>query len=140
MKVFLDANILVSVLNKEYPLFNSTARILSLADKPTIRLYTSSSCLAIAWYFACKKSGAVVAKKKMALLGEKLYLAHNSSEDIITAATHKKIDDFEDGLQYLAALQSGCVCIVTENVKDYYFAEMPVLNAEAFLEHHAHKK
>ena len=33
MKVFVDANILVSVVNKEYPLFPYTSRILSLAGK-----------------------------------------------------------------------------------------------------------
>lgn len=32
MRIFLDANILVSVLNKEYPLFSCSARIVSLAD------------------------------------------------------------------------------------------------------------
>ena len=32
MRIFLDANILVSVLNKEYPLFTYSSRIISLAD------------------------------------------------------------------------------------------------------------
>lgn len=33
MKVFLDANVIISVLNKEYPLFTYSARILSLDCK-----------------------------------------------------------------------------------------------------------
>jgi len=32
MNIFADANILVSVINKEYPLFPLTSRILSLGD------------------------------------------------------------------------------------------------------------
>ena len=55
MKIFLDANVLVSVLNKEYPLFTYTSRITSLADKTNFTLYTSPVCLAIAFYFAEKK-------------------------------------------------------------------------------------
>ena len=56
MKVFLDANILVSVINKEYPLFPFTSRILSLNQNFRFSLYTSPLCLAIAFYFAEKKS------------------------------------------------------------------------------------
>ncbi|MEJ6980186.1 hypothetical protein WG906_06975 [Pedobacter sp. P351] len=54
MKVFLDANILISVLNKEYPVFPITSRILSLSDTDKFELYTSPFCLAIAFYFAEK--------------------------------------------------------------------------------------
>ncbi|HLF33367.1 MAG TPA: PIN domain-containing protein, partial [Cyclobacteriaceae bacterium] len=57
MKVFLDANILVSVLNKEYPVFSYSARLLQLALTKKFQLYTSPICLAIAFYFAEKKSG-----------------------------------------------------------------------------------
>ena len=54
MKVFVDATILVSVLNKEYPLFTHSARILSLSGNRNFEIYTSSICLAIAFYFAEK--------------------------------------------------------------------------------------
>jgi predicted nucleic acid-binding protein len=64
MKIFLDANILVSVLNKEYPLFTYTSRILSLADTKKFTLFTSPACLAIAFYFAEKKYKSISAKKK----------------------------------------------------------------------------
>ena len=65
MRIFLDANILVSILNKEYPLYTYTARILSLADNKSFNVYTSPICLAIAFHFAEKKSGTQMAKKKM---------------------------------------------------------------------------
>ncbi|HWZ22004.1 MAG TPA: hypothetical protein VNW06_05085, partial [Cytophagaceae bacterium] len=68
MKLFLDANILVSVLNKEYPTFIYSSRILSLSGEPKFELYTSPICLAIAFYFAEKKSGPKLAKSKMSLL------------------------------------------------------------------------
>jgi predicted nucleic acid-binding protein len=64
MRIFLDANILVSVLNKEYPLFSHTSRLLSLADKNNFDLYTSPICLAIAYYFAEKKLKARKRKQK----------------------------------------------------------------------------
>ena len=55
MRIFVDANILVSVLNNEQPKFRFTARILSLPDfNSKYKLYTSPICLAIAFYFAKK--------------------------------------------------------------------------------------
>ena len=39
MKIFLDATILVSVLNKEYPVFTYSSRILSLADNKKFEVH-----------------------------------------------------------------------------------------------------
>lgn len=55
MRIFPDANILVSVLNKEYPLFSYSSRILSLTDNKKFEVFTSPICLALAFYFAEKK-------------------------------------------------------------------------------------
>jgi predicted nucleic acid-binding protein len=71
-RIFLDANVLVTVLCNEYPNYPACARVLSLADDPRFEVYTSPLCLAIGAYFAEKKSGRRVAKKKAALLADKL--------------------------------------------------------------------
>lgn len=133
MKLFLDANILVSVLNKEYPAFTYSSRILSLSDRPGFELYTSPICLAIAFYFAEKKSGSALAGKKMAVLCQHLKIAAVGQETVTQCTGNKKIKDFEDGLEYYAAIDAGCECIITENLKDFYFSEIEVLNAEYFM-------
>ncbi len=133
MNVFLDANILVSVLNKEYPLFVHSARILSLADTTRFNVYTSPLCLAIAFYFAEKKSGRLVAKSKIALLTQKINITTIDEEIVRKAATERAIHDFEDGVEYYAARKSKCTCIVTEDVKDFYFSAIEVLNADQFV-------
>lgn len=133
MNVFLDANILVSVLNKEYPLFVHSARILSLADTSRFNVYTSPLCLAIAFYFAEKKSGRAVAKRKIALLTQKINIATIDEEVVWKAAAEKAIHDFEDGMEYYAARKSKCTCIITEDVKDFYFSAIEVLTAEQFV-------
>jgi predicted nucleic acid-binding protein len=133
VKVFIDANVLVSVLNKEYPLFTYSSRVLSLADHPTFELYTSSLCLAIAFYFSSKKSGEQLAKKKMALLAEKLHLAVIDQHAVNQAIANPKVHDLEDGFQYYAAQACGCSCMITEDLDNFYFTEMDVLGSEAFL-------
>lgn len=133
MRIFVDANILVATLNREYPLFNWSARILSLNNKHNIQLFTSPLCLAIAFYFATKKSGEVVAKKKIELLCQNIGITTVNQEITENALSNQKIMDFEDGLQYYSALNQKCDCIITEDQFDFYFSEIEVSGCEAFL-------
>ncbi len=134
MRIFLDANILVSILNKEYPLFTYSARVLSLADNTKFEIYTSPICLAIAFYFAEKKSGSASAKNKISLLVSKIKIAEADHNVVMKALQDKAVGDFEDGLEYYAALNSRCKWIVTEDINDFHFSKMPVMNARQFLE------
>lgn len=44
-----------------------------------------------------------------------------------------KINDFENGLEYYSAIESGCEMIVTEDTADFYFSEIQVLNCDSFI-------
>ncbi len=134
MKVFLDANVLVSVLNKEYPLFPHSARILSLADQLRYQLYTTPICLAISFYFAEKESGAGLAKRKMEVLSSKLQIASVDSIVVSRAVSDPSVVDFEDGLEYYSALQHECQAIITEDSEGFYFSEIPVYDCKKFLD------
>ena len=132
LRIFLDANVLVSVLNKEYPLFTYSSRILSLASNPKFEVYTSPICLAIAFYFAEKKHKSVLAKQKIDLLCEHINIAENLTDGVLKTLSNKRIYDFEDGLEYYAAKQIKCNCIITEDTEDFYFSEIEVLDCKEF--------
>lgn len=136
LRIFLDANVLVSVLNKEYPLYTYSSRILSLASHPKFEVYTSPLCLAIAFYFAEKKHSTVLAKQKIDLLCQHIKIAENSSKGVSDTLINKKIHDFEDGLEYHAALEQKCKCIITEDIEDFYFSDIEVLNCQEFFKRH----
>ncbi len=136
MRIFLDANILVSVLNKEYPLFSYTSRILSLADRPGYEVYTSPLCLAIAFYFAEKKHKTKLARQKISLLSENLSITAVTEDTVRKTTGNATINDFEDGLEYYSAVESKCRCIITEDVKDFYFSDIAILSSEIFFKQH----
>jgi len=135
MKILLDANVLVSVLNEEYPVYGDSARIISLAGSTRFKLYTTPLSLAIAFYFAGKKSRAT-AKQRVSTLALHLNIANMNSQIVESAARDKRIHDFEDGLQYYSAVESGCKVIVTEDRDDFYFSDIEVMNSHAFMERH----
>lgn len=137
MRIFIDANIIVSVFNNEQRLFRFTSRILSLPQfNSKYKLYTSPICLAIAYYFAEKKCGNKRALEKIKLLSQKINITSVSEKEVLEAANNSKIDDFEEGLQYYAALGSNCDLILTENVPDFHFSKIKVLDSEDFLVNH----
>lgn len=131
MKIFLDANVLVSVINKEYPLYTYTSRIVSLADHKRFEVYTSPLCLAIAFYFAEKKHKKQ-AKQKIKLLSEHLVVTDISSASVKKALNNSSINNFEDGVEYYSAMENKCNCIITEDTADFYFSEIEILTSEAF--------
>jgi predicted nucleic acid-binding protein len=140
MNIFVDANILVSVINKEYPLFTYTSRILSLsAEDNRYKLYTSPLCLAIAFYFAQKKSKKT-AKQKIELLSKHLQIADVTNATVQKALQNNAVHDFEDGMEYYSALENKCTCIITEDTKDFYFSDIEVLTAQDFFDEHMKKK
>jgi predicted nucleic acid-binding protein len=134
MKIFLDANILVSVLNKEYPLFTYTSRILSLADNKKFTLFTSPICLAIAFYFAEKKYKSASAKKRIQILCQHISISQVNKSVVLQSLQNPAINDFEEGLEYYAAVESKCDYIITEDIHDFYFSKIQVLRSEDFFE------
>ena len=132
MKLFLDANVLISVLNKEYPLFTLSSRILSLADTKRFEVYTSPICLAIAFYFAENKYKSKLAKEKIEILCGHIEIAEATASSVKKCLGNPKVNDFEDGLEYYAAVESKCDCIITENESDFYFSDIEILNCHDF--------
>ena len=135
-RVFIDANVLVAVMNKEYPLFSDAARVLSLADRIDYELFTSPVCLAIAFYFAEKKSGTSLAKKKLKLILEHIKVTTVDDKIVRQALNNASIHDLEDAIQYYSALASSCTYIVTEDKDDFYFSEIKVVSCGDFLNNH----
>jgi predicted nucleic acid-binding protein len=138
MRVFLDATVLISVLNKEYPLFSFTSRIVSLADRPGYTLYTSPVCIAIAFYFAENKFKSVIAKKKVEILCSHIKIATTDKKTVEQTLQNPAINDFEDGLEYYSAIDNKCDCIITEDIDDFYFSKIEVVSSEYFFEKYLH--
>ena len=133
IRIFLDANVLVAVLCNEYPKYTACARVLSLADDRRFKVFTSPLCIAIAAYFAAKRNGNKLAKKKIALLMEKLEITTVNDQCCRNAINEKRIEDLEDGLEYFSALGSKCGFIVTYDKSDFHFSKIPVLDPVKFL-------
>ena len=110
--------------------------MLSLADDKRFEVYTSPLCLAIGAYFAEKKNGKKLARKKIALLATKLKVTTMGPKAVERTFADARITDIEDSFQYFSAVDAGCTCIVTCDLQDFRFARMEVLEPMDFLLSH----
>ena len=126
-------------MNKEYPLFSVTSRILSLSDRKNFVLYSSPICLAIAYYFAEKKFKSEKAKSKIQILCDHIQITPVSETAVFKTLQTTAIKDFEDGLEYYSAVENKCNCIITEDIDDFYFSKIEVLRSEDFFKKYLFK-
>lgn len=131
--LFIDTNIVLDLLAKREPFYESSAKLFSLADRNAIQLSVSSLTFANTNYVLSKLKSASEAKeilRKFKLLVQVLSL----SEKIVDLALNdSEFKDFEDGLQYYSAIESNQDIIITRNQKDFKSSLLSIMSAEEFL-------
>lgn len=63
-----------------------------------------------------------------------IFIAPTTGSVVENTISNKKINDFEDRLEYYSAIESNCSYIITEDKNDFYFSEIPVMNSKTFFE------
>jgi len=131
-RLFLDTNIILDLLGERDPFYESTARLVSLADRQKIALVVSPISFATVSYFLSKYETAGIAKEKLRkfkILCEVCIL----NEAIVEKSLNSTFTDFEDALQYYSALEASCDIIVTRNGKDFKKSAIPVMSTDEYL-------
>ena len=131
-KIFLDTNIILDFLGEREGFYEASAKIMTLADKKKIQVYTSPSSISNVFYVLAKYENSKTALEKIRKF--KLLCSMSVMDDeVVEKAIHSNFKDFEDAMQYFSALVSNCDVIITRNEKDFKNALIPVMNAESYL-------
>lgn len=132
-RLFFDTNIIIDFLGERAGFYEPAAKILTLADRKNIEIFTSPTSISNAYYLIAKYENAKIALEK---IGKFKLLCSISvmDDDVIEKAIHSDFKDFEDAMQYFSALATHCDLIVTRNEKDFKNALIPVMNAESYLQ------
>lgn len=133
MRVFLDTNILVDVLERRQPFFLASANILELGVSGVMEMFVSSLTFINAIYIGRKSLGREVVVDKIKALHPYVHVSPMGEQEF-AKALQMTGKDVEDNLQYCSALAAGCDIIVTRNKKDFPADEaLKVLTPEEFL-------
>jgi predicted nucleic acid-binding protein len=130
--IFIDSDILLDILLDRHPFYEWAMGIFLLVDQKKFLGCTSVHSLLNAHYLAKKRTGEKAARASIKLLASRLKIV---TEDIsiVDKAIESNFPDFEDAVQYYAAMSANADVIITRNIKDYKQSTIPVLTAEQFL-------
>lgn len=132
-KIFLDTNIIIDFLGEREVFYEPAAKIMTLADRKKIKIFTSPSSISNSYYLLSKYENTKTALEKIRKF-KVLCTISIMDDEVVEKAINSDFKDFEDAMQYFSALASHCDLIVTRNEKDFKNAMIPVMNGESYLQ------
>jgi predicted nucleic acid-binding protein len=120
------------LLAKREPFYIDAQNLFTFADRKEIELQISALTFANAFYTISKHHKSIDTRKF--LLRFKVLVTVLSLDDkSIDLALASDFEDFEDGLQYIIALDNNSETIVTRNKKDFKNSKIPIMTAGEYL-------
>lgn len=124
MRILIDANILLDVLQNRTPFAEASSKIWKLCETEQVKGYVSALTFANLVYVMRKELDPARIEDVLGKLSLIFEFADLTAMDLTRAAA-LGWDDFEDALQSVTAERIHADCIVTRNVRD--FAQSRVL-------------
>ena len=134
--LFLDTDILLDLLLARAPHHLPAAHLLSLMEAGKIRGYVSPLTVATLHYVlrrATSRPAAIQHVRKLRLI---VHIVTLDEQIIDQALSSEVFGDFEDAIQYYAAVSHKMDGFVTRNKRDYRCATIPLYTAEEYLAIH----
>lgn len=131
MTVFVDNDVILDVLLKRKNFEHSKLLLSSIEDKQ-VKAYTSPLIFTNSFYIISKlndKKKAWSAIKKIRLL----FKVVKVTEGVVDLALASDFIDFEDAVQYYAALAQKVDYLITRNKKHYINTKIPVVTPQEYL-------
>jgi len=133
-KIFLDANILIDILDGGRPTSQQSAKMYEMLVRGVedFSLFTSCDLLTTVYYFTKKPLGQKFALEKIKKLNQIIRVIEFGNAEINEAIElmerNEKYTDLEDTIQYVMARKEKCDYIIT-NDKAFASGDVPVLSA-----------
>lgn len=133
MRVFLDTNILLDIIEGRQKFLLASSNVFDLGVRGVIQMFSTPLTFANCVYTARKNVGYEQAVNGLRCLKSYVRTAV-MDDDQVTDALCSDLPDFEDMLQYEAAIAAKCDVIVTRDKKRHFPNDgLPVLSPEVFL-------
>ncbi|MBO4453462.1 MAG: PIN domain-containing protein [Paludibacteraceae bacterium] len=130
-RLFLDTNVVIDLLDKREPFYEDAVRLFTMAYHKQVRLIISPITFATAAYLLRKHKPDEI-RGLLANL-KRLSSVATTDEQVVGDSISSQFDDFEDALQYYAALKAKADVIITRNGKDFGASKIPVMTPAEYL-------
>jgi predicted nucleic acid-binding protein len=132
VRILLDINIILDVLQERIPHYESSSQLLALAETKRIQGLISAHTVTTLFYLVSKDKSPDQARVTITGLLQFLMVAPVDQNTIEQALT-LPYKDFEDAVQMIAAVQCKADGLITRNAKDFQPALVPIYQPTDFL-------
>jgi predicted nucleic acid-binding protein len=130
--VLVDINVLMDVIQRREPYFESSARLLDLIFDDCINGWVAAHSLTTLFYLIKKYRSSTEARQVISSLLQHFNVAP-VDENVIKGALELDYKDFEDAVQMMCAVQCKADYLITRNVKDYQPLFLTVIQPVDFI-------
>jgi predicted nucleic acid-binding protein len=130
--ILIDINVLLDVLQKREPFFETSAGLLAAVEAGHVWGYIAAHSITTLFYLIQKGRSSADARATITNLLQFIKIVP-VDQSTIEQALNLDFRDFEDAVQMISAVQSKVDCLVTRNIKDYQPALLPVMQPVDFL-------
>ena len=134
MLVLIDTNVILDMLEKREPFYESSNDVLSLCASKKIKGYIALHSISNIFYILRKNYSAENRKRLLLGILKFLQVATASHENVRHALERNDFPDFEDCLQDECATQNHADYIITRNIDDFSSSNIPAITPLDFLE------
>lgn len=131
MRLFLDTNIVIDLLDKREPYYKDAVRLFTMAYNKQVELVVAPISYTTASYLL-RHHGSEGVRNLLANFRQLSSVA-TTDERVIDDSIASLFADFEDAVQYYTALKVKADVIITRNVDDFALAKLPVMTAAEYL-------
>jgi len=130
--LYVDSDIILDLVVGRQPFVVEAKRLFALAETGKVELHTTPVVFANIFYILRRQYPAETIKTNLKMLRQLINVI-SVDQSCVDKALSSPFTDFEDSLQYHAALESGMNAIITRNLTDFRLATIPVMTAGDFL-------
>ena len=133
MKVLIDTNVIIDILEHREPFFQDSYRIIQLGLQGKLDTFMSAGAVTDVYYVVNRSiHNPIMAREKMNALINLIRICDTTAKDITTGLS-LGITDFEDAVITAIAKRERADYIVTRNETDFSGASVPAISPINFL-------
>lgn len=132
MKLLIDTNVVLDVLQRREPYVRDSALMWKLCETERAEGFVSALTIANLFYIMRKDLNGEKIEGILQMLPLIFQLTELRPADLIQAGK-MRWKDFEDAVQYATAQRIHADYIITRNIRDFQKSEIPAVTPEEFL-------
>ena len=134
MKVLVDTNIILDILEEREPFYEDSYKIIQLSLEGMLDIIMSAGAVTDVYYLMRQfLRDANKARESIFILSNLIKICNSTSNDI-TKALILFINDYEDAVVAAIAKREKADYIITRNEADFAGSPVPAINPAQFLE------